>query len=344
MRRRNEYKTAQIEPMTKFQRKKVGLLFAGGTVLSKDPKPWEHVRKPSDMERWLEHVSELNVVTDVEPVFITGKNATEIGNEEWLAIAEAVKSLSSRVDGCIVLHAVETLHYTANALSLMLRSLPFPVIVSGSPLRTPAPGVKQVEFEARANIVNALQVATADISEVCVVFGSRIMKASRVQPSLEGGTFQLTTADSSLLGRLDFGTRLFDDRVRRGKRKPTWSIHLDPNVYVTTITPGSIATSIHQAVRSGVHAILVRAHELVSLPKEIDEELEAASEKGISVVVSSRNPLRPIGKHLIPLFGVTPSMAVVKVMWAIGNTRNPSALRKLLAANIAGEFMTGGGQ
>ncbi len=325
--------------MAKLARKRVALLFAGGTMLSHEPKQWELVKKPEDMERWLDHFTELNVVADVKAVFITGRGSTEIGPTDWLAMAEAVRKHTGSVDGFVVLHGIETLHYTANALSLMLRNLPFPVVVSGSPLRIPGLGVRQVEFAARANIINAVQVAAADMAEVCVVFGNRIMKASRVQPTLADGSLQLTTVDGSMLGRVDFGTKMFENRVTRRHRKPRWSIFLDDKVFVTTITPAGSGDSFRLAFRGDFHAILARVHELVTIPDYVDREFLRAHGQGIPVIVSSRHPLPGLRKEFIVLTGVSPSMAVVKVMWALGQTREPAKMRKLLDQNVAGEII-----
>jgi L-asparaginase/Glu-tRNA(Gln) amidotransferase subunit D len=134
--------------MPKVQRKRIGLLFAGGTALSQKPKPWELVRSAAAMRRWLDNFPELHIVADVEPVFVTGKTATQIGAAEWLQLAQAVKQHALRVDGFVILHGIETLHFTANALSLMLRSLLMTVVLSGSPLRIGVPRSGQVEFGA----------------------------------------------------------------------------------------------------------------------------------------------------------------------------------------------------
>ncbi|MBI4426379.1 MAG: asparaginase [Candidatus Kerfeldbacteria bacterium] len=342
MRRRNLLKTARFsKEVAKLPRKRVALLFSGGTMLSEKPRPWEIVKKPEHMRRWLDNMSEINVIADVEPVFITGKGTLEIGPDEWLAMAEAVRRLHQSVDGFVVLHGVETLHYTANALSLMLRNLPFPAVVSGSPLRMPGLGVRQVEFAARANIINAVQVAAADVAGVCVVFGNRIMPAAQVQPVMAEGAFQLVTAETALLGRVDFGTKLFENRTKRSNRKPRWSIHLDQHVFVTTITPAVSASSFRLAIRGDFHAILARLHELVSLPDYVEREFRRALKHGIPVVLSSRHPL-PGMVEFISLLGVSPSMAVVKTMWALGATREAGKLRKLLEQNVAGEFIQGG--
>lgn len=316
----------------------MALLFSGGTFLTEKPRPWEIVKKPEHMRRWLDNLSEINVIADVEPVFITGKGTLEIGPEDWLAMAEAVRTHHQSVDGFVILHGVETLHYTANALSLMLRRLPFPVVVSGSPLRIPGVGVRQVEFAARANIINAIQVAAADVAGVSVVFGNRIMSAAKVQPAMVEGAFQLMTNEATLLGRVDFGTKLFENRPHRSHKKPRWSIHLDQHVFVTTITPAVSITSFRLALRGDFHAILARLHELVSLPEYVEREFRRAQKQGIPVILSSRQPI-PGTEEFISLLGVSPSMAVVKTMWALGATAEVGKLRKLLEQNIAGEFI-----
>lgn len=326
--------------MAKVQRKRIGLVFAGGTALSQKPKPWELVRTPAGMRRWLDNFPELHVVADVEPVFVTGKAANQIGAAEWLQLAQAVKQQLTRVDGFVILHGIETLHFTANALSLMLRSLPMPVVLSGSPLRIGVPRSGQVEFGARANIVNALEVATSDLNDVCVVFGNRIMRACKVQPELVDGQLHLTTVDGSVLGRVDFGTKLFFGRPFAAKRKPTFNIHLDPNVVVTTLLPGSSNIGIRQGLdAAAIHGVVIRAsQDFLAVSPEVQRELEAAAEQGIPVVVTSSHKLRSLPKRLISLVGLSPSMAVVKVMWALGVTRDRTKLKQLLEANIAGEF------
>jgi len=323
--------------MTSTRRTRIAVLFCGGTAVSRGVEPWERVRSVSDMERWLQHMPELLLVADIEPVFITGKRATDIGVAEWLSIAGEVKKRYASVDGVLILHGIETLHYTANALALMLGSLPIPVVLSGSPLRADS-RVPSASFGARANIINAAQVATADLAEVCVVFGNRIMRASRVQLGLQGATLQLTTIDGSFLGRIDFGTTFSADRVKRSLRKPSWRIHCEPNVFVMTAAPGSVLP-LTRAIDSGIRGIVVRsAQDFLALSPPLVRELERASRKNIPVIIASPQRIRGLPERLIPLVGVSASMAVVKSMWATGGARNHRAVRTLLERDVAGEF------
>jgi glutamyl-tRNA(Gln) amidotransferase subunit D len=42
----------------------------------------------------------------------------------------------------------------------------------------------------------------------------------------------------------------------------------------------------------------------------------------------------------VPLGDMLPETAYVKLMWAMGQTRDPEEIRKIMLTNIAGEFTT----
>jgi len=330
--------------MAKLKRKRLGLIFAGGTTLSTDPKRWERVASKGDMPDWLDHVPELHVVADIEPVFVTGKPATEIGGPEWLAMAEAVRDHIDRVDGFVILHGLETIHYSANALALMLQHLPVPVVFSASPIPRKETSVAQAEFGARANIINAAQVATSGGSGVVVVFGNRIIQGSRAQIELIAGGLQVTSIDGGLMGQLDFGTKLYPVAPRR-QSKPVYRIALDPNVLVTTVMPGTSPAASDQSVLGKVRGVVLRMHQgYFALSDAFQRLMADRAGRGLVVVVASPSPIGSVPKFFIPLVGVSGSMAAVKTMWALGVTKGDvRATRKLLLADVAGEFVRTGG-
>lgn len=325
--------------MAKFKRKRIGLIFAGGAALSHQPKQWEKVSRTEDARRWLEHVPELQLVADVEPIFVTDKNATEIGAPEWIAIAEAIRQHLPQVDGFVILHGLETVHYTANALSLMVQRPSVPVVLSASPIPRQATSAAQSEFGGRANIINAAQVATSAGGDVCVVFGNRVIQGSRAQVELTAGALQVTSIDQRLLGQVDFGTKFFPERS--GPRpKPIFRIHIDPNVLVTTVMPGSGLPPAERTILKNVHGVVLRMHQgYFSLPKNYQQQLEQRAGEGMAVVVATPSSIATLPKSFIQLIGVSGSMAAVKTMWAIGVANgNAKQLRKLLLSNVAGEF------
>ncbi len=328
-----------------MKRSTIALIFCGGGPLSNTPAPWELVKRPADMARWLAHVPELNLLADIEPFFVSGNPPGQTGPEEWRAIASNVRSAARRVDGALILHGIETMHYTANALSLMLRRIPFPVVLSGSPNRGVGSRAKSPEFGARANIINAAQVTLADLSGVYVVYGNRIIPGSKAQLDVAGGSLRVVSANQSFAGRVDFGITLMPERARRRTgTAPVVAGNVETGVYTVTSAPGS-AQPLRRAIAAGINGILVRTlQDYVALGTESMDMLRSAAAKGIPVVVATPQPVRDLPNGFLPLVGVSPGMAVVKTMWAIGNAKNRGALKRLLSQDIAGEVMTGGFQ
>lgn len=326
-----------------MKRRTIALMFCGGGLLSDRPAAWERVRKSGDMARWLAHVPELHLLADIEPHFIAGTLSTAIGPDEWRAIAGHVRSVARRVDGVLVLHGIETIHYSANALSLMLRRLPFPVVLSGSPHRAGGGRVKHAEFGVRANVINAAQVALADLTGVFVVFGNRIMQGSRVQLEMFGDMLHVTTVDRSLVGRIDFGITLAPERGRRSRQPMIVADRIEANLFTMSTAPGSTLT-LRRALEAGIKGVLIRTtQDYLMLGNESLDMLRDAAARGIPVIVATPRPVANLPKEFCAIVGVSPSMAVVKSMWAIGNAKNRSTLRTLLSQRIAGEQIIPGG-
>lgn len=318
------------------RRKTIALMFAGGSILSRTPKAWERVKTASGTERWLENFPELRVIADVKPSFIIGDGAPS-DHTTWSALGERIKQVLPTVDGVLVLHGLDTLHYAANALSLMVQSSPIPIVLTASPFRFGASKQYQAEFGARANIINAAHVAVADLAEVCVVFGNKILRASRLTLAQFGTDYRPFTVDHSVLGRMDFGTTFDPGRARRSARRARFATRLDPEVYVMTAGPGSRAP-LRTAIEHGIHAVLVHAaDDSIGIPAELEVELVRAVRASIPVVVASRSRI-PLQASLIPLVGTSPSMAVVKTMWARGVTASHAVFRRLIERDVAGEI------
>lgn len=80
-----------------------------------------------------------------------------------------------RYDGFVILHGTDTLSYTASALSFMLECLGKPVILTGSQVPL---------FDTRSDgldnfLSSILIAANYNIPEVCVFFGTNLMRGNR---------------------------------------------------------------------------------------------------------------------------------------------------------------------
>src|ERR1017187_9305807 len=110
-------------------------------------------------------------------------DSSNITPQDWLRMARDIAKNYEAYDGFIVLHGTDTMAYTASALAFLLSGLNKPVIVTGSQIP-----LSEVRNDARVNLITSLQIAGGfAIPEVCICFGSRLLRGCRaVKVNSEG--------------------------------------------------------------------------------------------------------------------------------------------------------------
>jgi L-asparaginase len=328
-----------------YKRKNILLLFAGGTTLDARDRPGDSVKKPADIPRWMERMAELGIIADIDPEFVYGGDATGIGAPEWVRIAERIRDRYRAYDGFLILHGLETLPATAIALSYMLQQLGKPVVLTGSPLRTREerrsdPGAGEYRGHGiKANLVNALQVATGEVSGVLVVFGSRILPGVRAMFAPPGSDHFFESFGETFLGRIDLGIRYSPETSRRGSFRALPAI--ETRVVSLDIKPGVPLELLESAITGRARGILVSLTTGSVLPPGAITRLRTVEARGVPVVLF-RPGMTPPPRETYPfplLTGISGPAAIIKFMWALGQTRDRRKLVKLLQQNVAGEFM-----
>lgn len=333
-----------------YRRKKIAILFCGGTTLDERDRPGDTVRAPKDIERWLAQMGEMEIIASVEPFFIYGGEGAAIGAKQWTQMAELVSHEIKHFDGFFILHALDTLAYTAAALSFMLQKMPVPVVLTGSSISPREERQRVVAKEGfvqsnrlgvKANLVNALQVAVSDLAEVCLVFGSRIFRASQVTMNRPGAMNAFDSYDRVVLGKIDFGTKFYSAFTRRGDRAFRAYPKLDANILQLDVQPGLPALSpLESAVRQKVHGVFVTAMQTTAVPQRTLASLAATHKAGVPVVLyTHRFAQKSASFPFLTVELMSPLAALVKFMWARGQTADPRKIQKLLDQDIAGEHV-----
>lgn len=84
-------------------------------------------------------------------------------HEYWVKAAEEIANdISNGADGVVIAHGTDTMHYTAAALSFMLKT-PVPIIITGAQRSSDRPS-----SDANINLIDSVIAAKSDIAEVCV--------------------------------------------------------------------------------------------------------------------------------------------------------------------------------
>lgn len=145
----------------------VGMIVTGGTIASKlDPKTGgvKHLTGLNEFSKFYPDLFEVVNVSRIEIPFMLASES--MSWEHWKKIAEvAVEMLNdSAIEGVIVTHGTDFLHYTSAALSFMLRNLNKPVVLTYSQR-----SIDRASSDANLNLVCAAQMAVSDCAEVVLV-------------------------------------------------------------------------------------------------------------------------------------------------------------------------------
>jgi L-asparaginase type I len=287
---------------------------------------------------------------DIEFRLILRKGSMDIDPDDWVSIAQAVAdAMALAPRGIVILHGTDTMHYTAAALSFMLRDLSMPVVMTGSMI----PGGESGS-DALANLRDAITIAArADFAEVCVVFSAdrersegTIIRGCRARKIDSRAINAFVSVNSPPIGRVS-GDRILRTGLAvrpRGlaQRRPVTSF--DPKVALIKLTPNMSCEMLARFL-AGCSAAVLEGTGVGHIRTDLQPVVARFSKP---VVISTQAVYG--GEHLggyevdrrilalpnvIP-GGDTPSeTALVKLMWALGQGGD---IRAIMRTNIAGEL------
>jgi len=327
-------------------RKKICLLFCGGTALSKSGGRFLEVKKSADIEPWLMHFQELEIMAEIEPVFVFGGRAANVTAKEWLKLAKAIKTRLKTADGFVVMHGPQTMNYTACALSFALQNLNKPIILTGSPLSALKEEKKKRDvfseykgLGVKANLLNAVQVASTSLDRVAILFGSRLIAGVQAVQAEPPGLNFFDSYSGNYLGRVDFGISLSNQPKRQGK-KVKFNNRFDTKVSVFDYHPGLDVSLVSNLNRQRVHGLIIRMHHQNILPDKFIKSLKSLSKNKIPVVIYEAGPNMKIGQsaNFITVNNMSLAATLVKLMWILGQTGDLKKIRKMMNKNLAGEI------
>ena len=323
---------------------KIVLLFCGGSAIITDNGVIV-VKKSADMKPWLSAIPELNLIADIEPVFVFGGYAYDIEPSLWVKLAREIYQRIRKYDGFVVAHGIDTMIYTSAMLSFMLQPVTKPIIFTGSPLAADATKKKPQDLSGlissyktlgvKANLINAVQVATMDLAEVGIMFGNRLTKATQTIKS-DTPSFNIFDANKDgMIGKVDFGIKLFDKAKKRNKEQVKLIDSLEEKVCLLSLYPGAPAAQFNSMISKGCQGIIVRSFNTNLFPDSYKTLLQKAYKKKIPIV--AHNPyaldLKKKKREYIVVNDMTFETTFVKFMWVLGQTNDLGKIRIMMWEN-----------
>ncbi|MGA3059190.1 MAG: Glu-tRNA(Gln) amidotransferase subunit GatD [Candidatus Bathyarchaeia archaeon] len=335
----------------------VVIMSTGGTIASRVDYRTGAVRSALSASDLYGVVPELSDVAQVDTEIVFSLYSENITQKHWKELAENVtKRIEEGVDGVVIAHGTDTMAYTSAALSFALQNVPVPVIVVGAQRSSDRPS-----SDAATNLIGAVKAAgegpfaevglamheTVSDKAIIIHRGTKVRKChtSRRDTFRSINGFPIAKVKNQQVIML---TNLYK------RRDATKKLVLKPNfsdkVALIKFYPGLDPAVIDWYVEKGARGILLEGSGLGHVSKYCFDSIRNAVARDVVVALASQciwgrvnMNVYDTGRDLlsfgvIPTDDMFPETALVKLMWALGQTENAQEAAMLLKTNIAGEF------
>jgi len=344
-------------PEQKPELPKVAIISTGGTIASRVDYRTGGVRPALSASDLYSVVPELSKIATIDAEILFSLFSENITPKHWSEAAKAIaKHIQNGSAGVVVAHGTDTMAYTAAALSFALQDLPAPVIMVGSQRSADRPS-----SDAATNLMGAvLAAAKAPFAEVVLAMhetpsdqtvilhrGTKVRKCHTSRRD----TFQSINATPLAKVEDEKVTMLTEEY---SKRDPARRLLLKPDfeekVALIKFHPGLNPEVIEWYVDKGYRGIVLEGTGLGHVSNYCFPAIQKAVKSGVVVAMTSQclwgrvnMNVYDTGRDLlamgvIPLEDMLPETAFVKLMWVLGQTKDPEEAKKLLTTNIAYEI------
>jgi glutamyl-tRNA(Gln) amidotransferase subunit D len=334
---------------------KILLLSTGGTIASKIDYRTGAVTPVLTAEELNASVPELAKIANIDAEVLFSEYSENIMPEHWLKIAEKIEKFSkSDYSGIIIAHGTDTMHYTSSFLSFALSGFPIPIVLVGSQRSSDRAssdaalnliGATKFIIENNTNGVYIVMHQDENDDSVACHLGTRVRK----NHTSKRGAFQTIGDDPAfIITEKQTQKNISKNYFEKDEFQPR--INLDSKVALVKYHPGFDPNLLSQIIEMGYKGIIFEGTGLGHVGKVMYENIKKANEKGIFLGMTSqcidgrvRMTVYESGRDLldlgiIPLENMIPEVALVKAMWAIGNSQNVEEVKKIMLQNIASEL------
>jgi glutamyl-tRNA(Gln) amidotransferase subunit D len=334
---------------------KILLLSTGGTIASKVDYRTGAVTPVLSAEELNSSVPELSKIANVDAEVLFSEYSENIMPKHWLKIAEKLKEYStSDYTGIIIAHGTDTMHYTSSFLSFALAGFPIPITLVGSQRSS-----DRASSDAALNLIGAIKfligcktngiyiVMHQDESDETIAchFGTRVRK----NHTSKRGAFQTIGDDPAFI--------VVNDQIQRNTKNNFFKVkEFQPRIKINTKValikyhPGYDPNLLEKIIEMNYSGIIFEGTGLGHIGKIMYDNVKKANEKGIFLGMTSqcidgrvRMTVYESGRDLlnlgiISLENMIPEVALVKTMWALGNSETLEETKHIMLQNIASEI------
>jgi glutamyl-tRNA(Gln) amidotransferase subunit D len=330
----------------------LAIVSTGGTIASRIDYRTGSVTSQFNASDILTAIPELKEIANYRTIPLATILSENMTPAIWQELARAVHAeIKNGAKGIIVTHGTDTMAYSAAAISFMIDT-PVPIVFVGSQRSADRPS-----SDNAMNAVCAAAAATSDLGEVAVVMHATtnddtcaIHRGSRVRKMHSSRRDAFRSLGVNPIGEIGYHSRtvtLAPDAVRRGTR--TLALHdaLDPHCALIQFYPG-MSPEILKAY-SGYHGLVIAGTGLGHTSTLLIPQLKLLAGSGTLIIMTTQcmngrvcDRVYDTGRDLLDAGVIEggdllPEVALVKLMWVLGNEKDRTKAAAMMQADLKGE-------
>ncbi len=331
----------------------LSIVSTGGTIASTVDYCTGAVSSKFTAEDIIRSIPELAGIAHyhtVQPFNILSEN---MDPNKWQILARTIVSeIENGAQGVIVTHGTDTMLYSAAAVSFMLDT-PVPVIFVGAQRSADRPS-----SDNAMNAICSAKAAVANLGEVMVCMHATtndsvcaLLRATRVRKNHTSrrDAFQsIGRVPVAEIAYPDGNVVPAEDAVHRNTNKLALHENLEPHCGLLTYYPGMNPKVFNTF--AGYKGLVIAGTGLGHVGTDCIAKIKALVDAGTTVIMTSQcqagsvcDRVYETGRYLLDAGiieggSLLPEVALVKLMWVLGNATDAVEIRNLMQMNLKGEL------
>lgn len=298
-------------------------------------------------EELLSYVPGVTEFCQADAIQVLNIDSTNMQPKHWLLIARTIEEHYEKYDGFVICHGTDTMAYTAAALSYLIQNSSKPIVVTGAQ--------KPIDLEitdAKTNLSDSLRYACCDKSYgVSIVFDGKVIAGTRGKKARTKSYNAFSSINFPYIATIQDGHIIFylDDKSQL--TAPVHFYHeMDSRVALLKLIP-SLDSGVLDYLAAHYDAVIIESFGVGGLPSydsgDFHKAIERWSDAGKTVVMTtqvtnegSNMSVYEVGRGIKQEFGLleaydmTLEATVTKLMWILGQTKDPRQIRKLFYRTV----------
>ena len=295
----------------------------------------------------LSYVPAAREFCHVDAIQVLNIDSTNIHPKHWLMLSQVLEKNYDNYDGFVICHGTDTMAYTAAAMSYLVQHSSKPIVITGAQ--------KPIDLDvtdARTNLLDSLRFTSCDRAHgVSIVFDGKVIAGTRGKKERTKSYNAFSSINFPYLAVIQEEHILFyiDDKWQ-DKETVRFYHDLDSRVALLKLIP-SMGSSVLDYLAEHHDAVVIESFGVGGLPSYDSGDFYSSIEKWISqgkVIVmttqvtqeGSNMSVYEVGQKIKNAFGLIESYdmtleaTVTKLMWILGQTREPDRIRELFYRTV----------